>query len=45
MDPPYFQVLAFTTSYVGGNPASLCPLNDDWLEGERRQRIAWQHFQ
>src|SRR4051812_2036685 len=27
---PYFQVLAFTDRFLGGNPAGVCLLDADW---------------
>src|SRR5438067_1871062 len=40
---PYYEVLAFTTSYLGGNPAGVCLLENDWLADHQMQQISWQN--
>lgn len=40
---PYFEILAFTQSYLGGNPAGVCLLEKEWLTDEQMQQIAWQN--
>ncbi|MEY2539053.1 MAG: hypothetical protein QOG67_2793 [Verrucomicrobiota bacterium] len=40
MTIPYFEVLAFTHRYFGGNPAGVCLLPQEWMPDEEMQQIA-----
>jgi len=40
MTIPYFEALAFTRRYFGGNPAGVCLLPKEWMPDEEMQRIA-----
>ena len=40
MTIPYFEVLAFTRRYFGGNPAGVCLLPQEWMPDEEMQGIA-----
>ncbi|MEM6768445.1 MAG: PhzF family phenazine biosynthesis protein [Bacteroidota bacterium] len=42
MEVTLFQVDAFTTEVLGGNPAAVCPL-DSWLPDEQMQAIAQEN--
>src|SRR5437764_14075687 len=43
MQVPYFEVLAFTDRFLGGNPAGVCLLDGSWPTDQQMQDIAWQN--
>ena len=43
MQVPYFEVLAFTDRFLGGNRAGVCLLDGSWPTDQQMQDIAWQN--